>query len=94
MRLTLLPVAKTVPSNYNRTGMELLPDIAPGDTCTPDQWDKAKRMEDPHYDWAGYTATTVPKGDHPEYVARAKYAELVEHWEAILKVKEPMRRGP
>lgn len=94
MKLTLEPYAKTIPSNYSRQGMELLEDLPPGASCTPEQWDKAKRMEDPHYDWAGYASNTQPKGDHPEYVARAKYAELVEKWDKVLAEKEPFRRGP
>lgn len=94
MRLTYSSYAKTVPGNYSRTGMELLEDIPPGASCTSEQWDKAKRMEDPHYDWNSYHNNTQPKGDHPEYVARAKVAELVKKWEDILREKEPMRRGP
>lgn len=94
MHLTLSAFAKTVPSNYSRQGMELMEALEPGASCTPDQWVKAKRMEDPHYDWAGYATLTQPKGDHPEYVARAKYAELVEDWEKVMREKEPMRKGP
>lgn len=94
MHLTLSPFAKTIPGNYSRQGMELMEDLTPGSSCTPDQWDKAKRMEDPHYDWAGYATLTLPKGDHPEYVARAKYAELVEEWEKVMREKEPLRKGP
>lgn len=94
MRLLLDSRAKTVPSNYDIQGAELMQEGPPGFSCTPEQWEKAKRMEDPHYDWSGYQNLQAPKGDHPDFIIRAKEAELIQRWEAILREKEPMRRGP
>lgn len=94
MLLMLSSFAKTVPSNHNFVGIEVTEEGPPGFSCTPEQWEKAKRMEDPHYDWGGYQNLTVPKGDHPDYINRAKEAELVNMWEGIVRTKEPLRRGP
>lgn len=93
MQVLLDSRAKTVPSNYNVKGYssDIPGSETPGYSLTAAAWDKAKRQEDPNYDWNGYqNSISNPLFDHPAFVG-------VEHdpntdWEAILRELEPFNR--
>lgn len=93
MQLTLSPFAKTVPDNYNRTGMDTGAFGPPGYSCTPDQMSKAQRMESEYYDWSSYEKVQNPQVEHPEYRSRGQAAALAVHWEQIVSTLEPLPRG-
>lgn len=87
--------AKTVSSNYRVHGVELVVPGAevPGYSCTPDQWEKAKRMEDPNYDWNSYqSAIKNSLFDHPALAHREREEAVTAEWNEILKELEPFRR--
>lgn len=92
MLLLLEPRVKTVPSNYSIQGYDLSLGIAPGESCTEDQWDKAERQESEFYDWASYAACAKPKMEHPEYVRRSEEDQCFQHWEKVLNELEPLPR--
>lgn len=97
MKTLLASFPKTVPSNHTVKGMELQEAGAevPGYSCTPEQWDKAQRMEHPDYDWSGYqkSASRV-LFDHPSLAHREHdEAQLVE-WNSILNDLEPFNQRP
>lgn len=94
MKLLLSPVAKTVPSNYDIQGIELSLGIAPGESCTEEQWEKAKRMESEFWDWESYMRCQIPTLEHPEYLQRAEEAKVFTYWEAVLNELEPLPRLP
>jgi hypothetical protein len=97
MRTLLASYPKTVPNNYEVKGEDI--EIAgagdPGYSLTPDQWEKAIRMEDPNYDWNGYTtAATRVLFDHPSLAHKEHdEAQLIE-WNNILNDLEPFNRRP
>lgn len=92
MELMYRSEIKTVPSNYSRKGMELMEDIQPGASCTPEQWKKAERMESPFYDWAGYETLQRVRMDHPDFVAKQEQQALFDQWNEKLNELEPMGR--
>ncbi len=92
MELMYAPEIKTVPSNYNRKGMELMQELEPGASCTPEQWAKAERMESPYYDWSGYQALQRARAEHPAFQDRVEQQALVDKWEEKLNELEPMPR--
>lgn len=87
--------AKTIPSNHRIEGVELVvpgSDI-PGYSCTPDQWEKARRMELPWYDWKAYRqAVQNHLFDHPELAHKENKAAEQAQWNEVLKELEPFRR--
>lgn len=94
MLLVLEPRAKTVPSNYQIQGIELSLGIEPGESCTPEQWEKAERQESEYYDWDSYVQCVRPKMEHPEYVRRSEEHQVYQHWEKVLNELEPLPRLP
>ena len=77
----------TLPSNYHVKGIAVEFPSSPGYSCTPEEWEKALRMESTYYDWKSYERCQMPKAEHPEYRRMSEDASLVEAWEAILKAK-------
>ena len=94
MLLLLEPRVKTVPSNYSIQGYDLSLGIAPGESCTEDQWDKAERQESEFYDWKSYERCVLPKVEHPEYVKKSEDYSCYQKWEVILNELEPLPRLP
>lgn len=93
MQLTLSAFAKTVPDNYNRTGMDTGAFGPPGYSCDEAAMEKAQRMESEYYDWRSYEQVQNPQVEHPEYRSRGQAAALAVHWEQIVSALEPMPRG-
>ena len=92
MQLLLDSRAKTVPTNYTVQGcvQEVPGAEVPGYSCTPDQWAKAKRQEDPNYDWWAYQqCVTKALFDHPEFAHREHEAAVAQEWNDILTELEP-----
>lgn len=90
MQLLLDSRPKTVPSNYEVKGMELYEEGPPGFSITDDQLAKAKRMEDPHYDWWSYQqSASNPLFDHPNLANREHDRGLAMGWNDLLKELEP-----
>lgn len=87
--------AKTIPSNHRIVGVELVvpgSDI-PGYSCTPDQWEKARRMELPNYDWAAYRkAIKDHLFDHPELAHKTEMQAQRDEWNKILSDLEPFHQ--
>jgi hypothetical protein len=94
MKLLLSPYAKSIPSNYGIKGEDVTLGITPGESCTPDQWDKAQRQESEYYDWDSYAKAVAPTVEHPEYVRRSEEDKVFQKWEAILNELEPLPRLP
>lgn len=94
MKLMLSPFAKSIPSNYQVQGEDVSLGIAPGESCTEDQWLKAERQESEFYDWESYVACVAPKVEHPEYVRRSEEAKVHQKWEKVLNELEPLPRLP
>lgn len=97
MKTLLASYPKTAPSNYRVKGEDVTVPGAevPGYSLTPDQWDKAIRMEHPDYDWNGYqkSASRI-LFDHPSLAHREhEEAQLVE-WNSILNDLEPFNQRP
>lgn len=88
--------AKTIPSNHRVTGVDAYDfpgSEEPGYSCTPDQWEKARRMELPNYDWAAYRkAIQNSLFDHPELAHKTEVAAVQDEWNNVLKELEPFRR--
>lgn len=97
MKTLLASYPKTAPSNYQVKGEDItVPGSeVPGYSLTADQWEKAKRMEHPDYDWNGYTKTASRVlFDHPSLAHREhEEAQLVE-WNSILNDLEPFNQRP
>lgn len=93
MQLLLESRPKTVPCNYDLILEEsYLPGSEqPGFSIDEAQWDKAKRQEDPNYDWYAYqTAISNPLFDHPSF-ANSEH-DLEREWEDLLRELEPFNR--
>lgn len=97
MRTLLASYPKTVPNNYEIKGedVEIAGSEVPGFSLTPDQWDKAIRMEHPDYDWGGYekSASRV-LFDHPSLAHREHEEAQLYEWNTILNDLEPFNRRP
>ena len=95
MEMLLASRAKTVPKNYSVKGFQLEEAGAevPGYSLTEEQWAKAKRMEDPNYDWGNYqNAIKNSLFDHPDFAHREHDMAVTEEWNTILSDLEPFRR--
>lgn len=83
---------KTRPSNYQVQGIEsnLEGSEEPTYSLTEEQWAKAKRMEDPNYDWYAYQQC-VSKAlfDHPDFAHRQHDEAIQAEWAEILSELEP-----
>lgn len=94
--LTLLTsVAKTVPSNHTIEALTVtVPGSEiPGYSITEEQMEKARRMEDPHYDWSSYQAAIRNSlFDHPALAHREHEEAVTEEWNKVLNSLEPFRR--
>lgn len=87
--------AKTVPSNYDVRGVDVVVPGSeePGYSLTPEQWAKAERMADPNYDWSNYqNAIKNSLFDHPDFAHREHEAAVTQEWNEILSDLEPFRR--
>lgn len=88
--------AKTIPSNHRIAGIDAYDfpgSEEPGYSCTPDQWEKARRMELPNYDWDAYRkAIKNALFDHPELAHKTEVAAVQDEWNHVLKELEPFRR--
>lgn len=87
--------AKTVPTNYTVKGFtsEVPGAEVPGYSCTEEQWAKAKRMEDPHYDWSAYqNCVKNSLFDHPELAHREHEEAIQAEWESVLSDLEPFNK--
>lgn len=94
MQTLLSSRAKTVPNNYQVRGVDIeVPGAeVPGYSCTPEQWEKAKRMEDPNYDWSNYQAAIKNSlFDHPALAHREREEAVISEWNEVLKELEPFR---
>lgn len=98
MEMSLSSRAKTVPSNYNVRGVDMVVPGSeePGYSLTPDQWAKADRMNDPNYDWNSYqNAIKNSLFDHPALAHRETDQALAMQWNDLLKELEPFNsRSP
>lgn len=94
MLLTLQPCAQSIPDNYSRQGMDTGAFGPPGYSCTPEQMEKAKRMESEYYDWRDYEKVQNPAVEHPEYRSRGQAQAVAIHWEQIIRELEPLPKGP
>lgn len=84
--------AKTVPSNYNVRGLDMVVPGSeePGYSLTPEQWAKAERMNDPNYDWTSYqNAIKNSLFDHPALAHREHEEATITEWNEILGDLEP-----
>lgn len=87
---------KTIPRNYEVRGMVLEEpgSETPGYSLTEAQFDKAKRMEDPNYDWASYERhIREPLFDHPDFTSRQGEYAMEKEWNDLLSQLEPFRRS-
>lgn len=95
MELLLESRAKSIPSNYHVKGVELNAEGSsePSYSLSEDQWAKAKRMEDPHYDWYAYQQC-VSKAlfDHPDFAHRQHDEAIEAEWADILNNLEPFNK--
>lgn len=84
--------AKTIPANYQVKGIVSILEGSqePAFSITEEQWAKAKRMEDPHYDWYAYQQC-VSKAlfDHPDFAHRQHDEAIESEWADILSNLEP-----
>lgn len=97
MKTLLASYPKTVPHNYVVKGQAVEDAGAevPGYSLTPDQFEKAQRMEHPDYDWGGYTkSATRVLFDHPSLAHREHEEAQAMEWNAILNDLEPFNQRP
>jgi len=91
--LTLLESrAKTIPSNYLVQGVvsDVEGSEEPTYSLTEEQWAKAKRMEDPNYDWYAYKmCVSNALFDHPDFAHRQHDEAIESEWADILNSLEP-----
>lgn len=96
MQKLLACFPKTMPSNYQVKGMTVcdVDSDVPGYSLTADQFEKAKRMEDPNYDWASYERHIKdPLFDHPDFAARQGDFAMTAEWNDLLSQLEPFKRS-
>lgn len=93
MLLSLSPRAKTVPSNYTRTGYATEDFGPPGYSLTEAAMENARRRESEYFDWRTYEQAQDPQVEHPEYRSLGEAFALATHWERVVAELEPLPRG-
>jgi len=92
MKVLLSSYANTVPSNYRLIPLELIPELALGESLTEEAWDKHERQCSPFYEWWDYKKRhedVLVLLDHPVYAKRMQEQATITQWNDLLNELEP-----